>query len=474
MSKKLEQKVIKGGYFLTFKSIFAQAVALLVNIVLARLLVPADFGLVILCSTFIGFVNLVLNVGFGSAIIYFQNASKKQISSLYWLNWMFSIIALVVIYFSSTLAAEYYEKPKLIELIRLLSINMIITPLFMIQYKIIEKSLRFDLITIIEITSLVFGATIALLLAYNGFGIYALVFQSVSMNLLKIPLVLILSKWKPKMYFSYKEIKSMVWYSVKYKASNSLLYVERNIDYLILGKLLSPTTLGHYSFSYNIMYTPVKRVSDMFASILFPALSSFKNDLQKVEVWFYKSIQLVAIIVIPALLILILNANLLVHFVFGDKWLDAIPILKILCIAGIFQSLSQFSNVIFPSIGKPEISFYLSLIKSALMISFIYLGMSGGIILVVKYILISKILSFSLTLLLLKINLKINFFRLFITLKGVLLISFVLIGMNFLLVFKIDDLFRFLLSCFISVGLIFVFYRDIIKLLAMRFNEKKN
>lgn len=416
-----KNKIIKGGFYLTIVNTLSQLLAIIVNIVLARLLLPEDFGLVALTMTFIGFIVLFTNMGFGSSIIHESESTQEELSSIYWINLALSVFSFIIIISTASFAAVFYEEPKLTPIILVASINILLSPVFIIQFKLLERDLEFRTISIINLSGTLIGSVAAIIGAYAGLGVYALVIQALVSSVIRLMLTFYHKRWMPSLYFNFSEIKHMIWYSLKFKASKTALYFERNIDYLILGKFFSSVILGYYAFSYNIMYTPVKRISYIFSEVLFPSFSSFKNDKQKIINGYFKSVNLIALVSVPAMTILAFNADLIIHVVFGNKWNEAIPIVRILCFAGAIQSVSQFGGVIFSSIGKPEVSMYVSIGRTILTASAIVIGVQYGVLCVAYFLVISKFLSFILFLLVLNRHIPFKVSQLFYSLKGPLI-----------------------------------------------------
>ena len=462
---KTKAKIIKGGFYLTIVNVLSQLLAIVVNVVLARLLLPEDFGLVALTMTYIGFITLFTNMGFGSSIIHESETSEKQLSSIYWLNYGLSIFSFLIIISTSQLAASFYNEPKLTTIVIVAAISILLNPFYIVQYKLLERDLEFKTISKINLSGTLIGSIAAVIGAYLGLGVYALILQSLVLSVVKLILIFVYKKWFPKFYFNFKEIKHMIWYSLKFKASNMAMYFERNIDYLILGKFFTSVVLGYYAFAYNIMYTPVKRISYIFSEVLFPSFSSFKNDKEKIMNGYYKSLQLIAMVSIPSMTLIAFNADLIIHFVFGIKWDAAIPIVKILCFAGALQSISQFGGVIFSSIGKPELSLYISIGNTVLTVLAILLGIQYGVLWVAYFLVISKALSFLLFIIVLNHHMSVSITKLFENLKISFLIFLVLSVMYYLVennYLEINEWLVLIVMSLTALTFVYVFQKKLI------------
>lgn len=464
--QNLKSKTIKGGFFLTLTNVFSQVIAVVLNIVLARLLLADDFGLIALATTYIGFITLFISVGFGSAIIHYSDATQSNISTLYYLNFMIATVSFLIIFFTAPLASIFYENGELENIIKWSAVTLLITPFFITHLKIYERDLEFKKIGLVIVFSSILSAILAIISVSNGFGVYSLVVQAISLTFFKLIAVLYFSDWKPNGSFRPKEVGHMIWYAVKFRMSQGALYFERNIDYLILGKIFTSTVLGYYAFSYNIMYTPVKRISNIFKDVLFPSFSKFKNDKEKILSGYLKSLQIVAFVSFPGMLLIALNARWLILTVFGSQWEGAIPIVEILCFAGAFQSISQFGDVVFDSIGKPEISLYVAITRTVLTVLAIVIGSFYGVLMIAYLIVISKILSLILILLAVKYQINYSPYTVWKYLKGTILCVIIVIFTQViflqLLTQEFNGLLKLLIQSVISVSIVFFFYKDIL------------
>lgn len=394
----LKEKAVRGGIYLSIVNVLSQFLSIFLNIILARLLDPEAFGLMALATTYLGLIAVFTNIGFGASIIQNQKASQIQLSTLYWINMGLSTLTFAILVGSSGFAARFYEEPELQAVIWWASISILMTPFFITHYKIKEKELQFKLLSRITLFSTFLGAIGAIVGAIVGLGVYALVAQTLVSTTVKLILTLRFSDWRPNLIFRFRETKSMVFYSLKFKLSSLVLYFERNVDYLVLGKVFDSVILGYYSFAYNVMYTPVKRISYIFNDVLFPTLSTMQDRPDRIVANYFKSVQLISIIAFPLMTFLAMFTEPVIQFVFGNKWDGAIPIVKILCYAGAVQSISQLGSVVFNSIGRPEIDVIFGIVRTSLTTLAVIFGARLGVEMVAWYLLASKIVSFLLIL----------------------------------------------------------------------------
>lgn len=461
----LKSSTIKGGLYLTTSNALVHLISFVISIYLANVLLPEDFGLIAIATTYIGLVDVLINIGLGSAIIYNTKASYHQVSTLYWLNYIWAIFVYFLIFITVPYVSQFYTLPELTDIVRLASVSLIVAPIFTTHLKLKERNLKFAFISKIVIVSTLISGIFSVYAAYLGFGVYSLVVRIISAALIKALLFSLFSNWRPIFTFRVRETSKMIWYSFKVKLSQIFLYLERNVDYLILGSFFSPVTIGYYSFAYNIMYTPIKRISYVFGDILFPALSSIKDDKERAVSVLFKSIQLISLVTFPGMTLIALNVDWIIINFFTEKWIEAAPLIKILAFAGAFQSVSQPCGVIFKSLGKPEKLMYISLVRTLMIVVSIIMGAwFDNILIVAKYILISKILSFFLILHQIKelVNYKIS--SLFLTLIGPSINMVLLISLNHLIFegFLELGLLKFIMTSIISFVIVIIFHKRLI------------
>ena len=391
MNSEIKEKTVKGGFYLAGSNIFSQLISVIVNIALARYLMPEDYGVYALASSSIGFITLFLSIGFGSAIINQREIDKFTLSSLYWLSFVVSISCFASVFFVSELFQNFYQSSGLAKVMIYSSYSILLTPFYNTHFKILERNLELGKTSLIVILATILSSFVAVFSARIGLGIYALVLQTISISLFKLILTLLMSNWKPLVYFSWRPIKHMVWYALKYRMAQTVIFFERNIDYLILGKYLEKSVLGYYSFAYNIMYLPVKRIADLFRDTLFPAFSKLDDNRDLLIIAYFRSVRLVMMVSFPIMLLISFHSEFIIEILFGQKWMRSAKIISVLAIAGAFQSIGQYGDVMLNSVGLPEKSLFLALLRAGVTIVVLLVTVEYGIIAVAYCLVFSKI-----------------------------------------------------------------------------------
>jgi O-antigen/teichoic acid export membrane protein len=414
-------KIIKSGIWVQAANFLQLGVNFVVTAILARLLYPDDFGLIGIIFVYTTFITIFTRVGFGSAIIQKQDADQQQISTLYWLSLIFGLFSAIILFVTAPLAAWFYGYDDLIPLIRIISVNFMIVPLFQMHRKLMEKDLRFPALAKIDVLSSFGSGLIGIGFASLGYGVYSLVFQSISFDVINLIGIRFSLKWKPDYSFSLKRVKDMFYFSIKMKGAQVSRFFELNIDLFILGKLLPSQIFGFYALANRVIYFPIRRISYTFTTILFPSFSKIQEDLIKIKNVYLKTIQIIAIFVFPFILMLALYARPLVLVFLGEKWLPAAKILVILAASGALNSIENLSGAIFPAINVPEVSFKLGAMRAVFTGIAAFIGGLSGLTAAAVAILIAKILLFFISMFILKNYIKFTFYDIFNYLKGPLL-----------------------------------------------------
>jgi PST family polysaccharide transporter len=345
---------------------------------LARLLSPDDFGLLGMVSVFTGFVYLLGELGFGAGIIQNEKIEQSHLSMVFWINIIFGLILAFLLYLSSESIAKFYNEAELISILRLISINIFIMPLGMVQNAIQVRLMNFKKLGIIELISILISGVIAVILTKMGFGVYSLVWQIISVNIINVSLLWITSDWRPKVEWDYRALKSIIKFSGNLLGFNIMNYWVRNGDNLLVGKFFGPIELGIYSRAYSLMLLPVTQITSVLSKVMFPSLSRLQNDIKKFKRIYFQTISLIAFITFPMMLGLFVVSFELVDVVLSPKWLPIVDFLKIFSIVGLIQSILSTVGWIYQGLGKTHIMFKWGLYSSFITILSFIIGITLG------------------------------------------------------------------------------------------------
>ncbi len=356
----LKQKAITGVKWTTLSSAVNALLQLTQLMILARFLTPHDFGLVAILMVVIGFSQIFVDFGLSKAIIYNQHITASQLSTLYWLNIILSLVIFGIIFLSSSFIATFYNEPSLSNLIILVSSSLIIQAFGQQFRTLFQKELQFNVLAKIDIFAASISFMSAISLAINGFGVYALIYPVLIMAALKSILLVYkgIVHHKPKIAFNIFEIKDFLAFG-SYTVGNGIVStVATQIDVILIGKLLGTETLGLYSIIKELILRPSQLINPIITKVSFPAMAKVNNDVEKVKNIYLKLINYVSSINFPIYIASFILAPEIISLFLGDKWLNGVEIFQILSIWALIRSRGNPIGSLVMAMGKPQYEMY--------------------------------------------------------------------------------------------------------------------
>lgn len=388
MSSTVKNNIIKGSFWTLVSNIGTHAITFLVTAVLARLLTPSDFGIVAISAFFTGIISLFQDLGMGAAIIQRQNIDDDYLSTSFLASFLAGVALAGLVALASPFIAGFYGEQVLKPLLLVSSLGFILSPFTSIHLSILTKRLEFRKITTINVATQASSGAISIAFALAGYGVWALVLGRIITLPLMAPFVWKMAGWVPRPALVRKCFNDLFGYSWNLLAFNFLNYFARNLDNLIIGKVLGPQTLGYYSVSYNLMLKPLQLVSWSFGKVLFPVFSSMQDDRTRTREIYLKVLRTISLITFPMMTGLAMVAEEFVLAVYGEQWRPAILPLRLLCLVGAVQSIGTTGGVIFNSHGRPDLTLKLGVVGTALCITAFIAGIKiwGLLGLIIGYI----------------------------------------------------------------------------------------
>lgn len=377
---EIKNSISKGVAWSGISQIGLQISGFVISIILARLLTPADFGLVGMVVIFTGFAGIFSELGYGAALIQNQSVEERHYSSIFWLSLATGIILTALLIFASPWIADFYNEKRLVLLTKLIAINFSIGALNIVQQARLTKELAFKKLAYIEITATIIAGAVATYFALMGIGVYALVWQMLMRTFISVVLMWISTNWIPKLIFDRKAVMELFRFSANLLGFQVFNYWIRNTDNLLIGKFIGTAGLGVYSRAYSLMLLPITQISRAINRVMFPAMSKIQNDKPWVKSIFLRTISSIALISFPMMLGLLVVADKFILTLYGQKWAEVIPILQILCIVGLFQSIANPVGVIYNSQGRTDWQLWWGIFSGILTIIAFAIGLKWGVI----------------------------------------------------------------------------------------------
>lgn len=381
--KSLEKYIWSFGQQFSLK-----IVAFIVQIVLARILVPEDFGMIALISIFIYIGQSLADGGMRSSLIRTIDANEDDYSTVFYINILISITIYLLIYIIAPFIADFYNIEELTNLIRVLSLSFIFRAFNIVQSTIVVKELNFKKNFLIQLPSNIIASVVGVLLAYKGFGVWSLVYMTLVESLTNTLTFWFTSSWRPKLTFKKEIYLKHFNFGYKLTIASVLNTIFQNIYTIIIGKIYTPTLVGLYNRADSFNSFPVRMSISSIKSVTYPLLSKLKNDDIALKQNYRRIMLLVIFFITPVLLLMYLNAESLFKIVLTEKWNNAVPFFKILCIASIFYPLQEYNLQVLDIKGRSDIYLKIELIKKIITIIVLAIAFNFNI----YYLLYSQIL----------------------------------------------------------------------------------
>lgn len=354
-----------------------QGVQFIVSIILARLLAPADFGVIALVLVFLNIADVFVQSGFNTALVQKKDADNLDFSSVFYVSIGVSVLLYVAIFFSAPFVANFYNRPELVSIVRVLSFTLIIGAVNSIQEAYITRNLLFKKLFYRSISVAIPAGAIGIFFAYRGMGVWALVIQRLATAFLLCLFMWFSVKWRPQLIFSISRVKKLFSFGWKLLASALLNTGYNELHSFVIGKMFAPAALGFYSRGHQFPSIIVSNVNTSIQSVLLPTMSSYQDDRVRLKQMTRRAIVTSSYVIVPLMACLAALAKPLVLVLLGEKWLPCVPFIQICCITYSFWPIHTSNLSAINAVGRSDVFLKLELIKKSVGISvlclFIYL-----------------------------------------------------------------------------------------------------
>jgi O-antigen/teichoic acid export membrane protein len=374
----LKQKSISGLFWSFFDLLANQGIRFIIQIVLARLLLPKHFGEIGMITVFIAVSQSIVDSGFTNALIREKDSSQEDYSTVFYFNLIIAAILYIVLFFSANAISNFFKEPQLFYILRVLTLVLIINSFGLIQRTMLIKNIDFKTQTKISIISSGVSGVVAIIFAYVGFGVWSLVIQILLMQFIQSLLLCLSNRWIPSLVFSIGSFKRLFGFGWKLLVSGLINTLYQNIHYVIIGKSFSALELGYYTNAQKLRDTASQSITTAIQKVSYPVLSSIQGEDEKLRVGYKNIIKNSVFITFPIMLCLAAVANPLINLLFGANWISSIPYFQVLCFAGMLFPLHAVNLNILQVKGRSDLFLGLEIIKKIVGIT------SIGIVLFLK------------------------------------------------------------------------------------------
>ncbi len=364
-------------FWLGVATIVTRAFSALQMLILAKLLLPADFGLVQVATLAISSLELFRELGFGSALIYWRREVEDAADTAFLIILSSSLLIYLIAFFGAEPLMQLISKDaaaaiQAVPVLRALALTTVISSIGQVPIILLAKDLNFRLKIIPDMFGAIGGGILAIALALAGFGVWSLVTGYVVEALIVAVAVWFVSSWRPRWRLRWTIAKEMFAYGKSIVGSQILVFLITHIDDAFVSKLLGPASLGHYGFAYNTSNLPATHITRLVGQVTFPAFSKVQDSLETLRDIYLKTTHYVSLVSVPAAICIIAFAPEFIHDVYGDKWVPAIVPLQLLGIYGLIRSVAANMGNVFKAGGKPQWLMGIALFRLVLTVAGLY------------------------------------------------------------------------------------------------------
>ena len=380
MEKDLRRKAVHGVLWSAIERFSVQIIQLIVNISLARLLLPSDFGMVAMLTIFIQVSQLLIDGGFSNALIQKNDRTEVDFSTVFYFNTFISVLMYGVLFIMAPYVAEFYHMPDLILVMRVIALNLVVSSFFVIPKVRLTINIDFKSQLKVSLVAAIVSGSVGVLLAYKGFGVWALVFQSLVNNLFLCICFFIFFRWIPQGIFSWTSFKNLFFFGSRLTLSSLIHSVYYNLYSIMIGRYFSATDLGYFRNAEQFASLPASGINSIISRVSYPVLSRIQDDNESLVKAYRKYIRLSSYLIFPLMFGLASLSGPIVDFLLTEKWKDVIPLFSVLCCCWMLDHLSVINlNLLFVK-GRTDLSLRLELVKKTIATIILFASIPLGLV----------------------------------------------------------------------------------------------
>lgn len=378
--KSLRRKTTDGMVWNSLERLFSKGVQFVFSVLIARLLLPEDYGIIAIANFFISISDIFVDSGFSRALIRKKERDETDYNSVFYFNVGIAALLYLLLWFLAPVIAGYYASPSLTAVIRVITSVLIINALGAIQALMMNVALNFRPIAVSAVVSMLVSGLAAWLLAWRGWGVWALVAQTVIMAVVRTGMLWMLVRWHPALLFSWKKLKELFSFGSKLLASDLLERLYNGIFTLGIGKAFSTNTLGFYGKADAFSSLPSNLVSGPVKTVTYPAMNGIQDDRARLGESLCQMVGLLSFVILPLMAGLAAVAKPLIAVLLTEKWLEMVPLMQILCASYLFVTLTAlFQNVLLIR-GRSDTYFWIQLLSRALGLAFLFVAIRHSVL----------------------------------------------------------------------------------------------
>lgn len=378
-TNKLKKAALSGLVYRFGERFLAQMISTVVTIILARILLPEEYGLVSLVTIFITIANVFVSYGLGTALVQKIDSDEMDYSTIFWAGLVLSVVLYLVLFLFTPLIGKYYSKEELIPVLRVMALRLPLAAINSVQNAYVSKNLMFKKFFYVTLVGTIASAVIGVAMAYMGFGTWALVGQYISNSCISTVTMFLFIPWRPKLIFSFGRLKALFSFGGKFLASALIGTVYEEVHGLIIGKKYSTVDLSFYSKGKQFPQLIGNNVSTTLKNVMFPIYSKLQNEKDHLKAAVRRSIELSYFILFPLMIGFVVIAENFVKVILTEKWMECVPFLRMFCVVYLFKPLKNINKSAISAIGRVDINLKVEIAEKIVGLSLIIITVNMGV-----------------------------------------------------------------------------------------------
>ena len=377
---ELKEKTLSGVKWNAIGRFSTQGVSFVISILLARILTPSDYGVVGMIGIFMAIAQTFIDSGFGSALIRKKDCTDEDFSTAFYFNIVVGVVCYLILFLAAPLIANFFDTPILKDIVRVLSINLFLNSLSIVQTAKLTAAVDFKSQAKVSLVATIVSGCVGLAMAYSGFGVWSLVYQSVSSSAVRTLLLWMITKWKPLRIFSKQSFKYLFGFGSKILSASLLHTIYSNLTTILIGKFYTSKDLGYYSRGESLATLPSSNLTGILQSVTYPILSKMQDDDARLVSVYRKYIRITSMVIFFGMFLMAALAKPLILTLLTDKWLESVIFLQVFCFAYMFDHICQLNLNILYVKGRSDLVLRLEIIKKTISISMIVAAIPFGVL----------------------------------------------------------------------------------------------
>lgn len=378
-NKKTKDKVLSGLVWTFGERILAQGVSFVLSIILARILMPSEYGIIAMVMVFINIANVFTSTGFGESLVQKKNADELDFSTVFYCTFSLSVVIYIILFICAPYIAKFYHTKEIVLVLRVLSVKIVFSSIATVQHAYVQKHMIFKKFFFSTLGGTVISGVLGILLAYAGAGVWALVAQYLSNTIIDIIVLLITVPWHPKFLFSLERAKALMDFGWKLVFANLINAIYNELRSLIIGRSYSSAALAYYNKGNQIPALAITNIDTAIGTVVFPTMSEAENE-ERLKNIGRRAMKTTSYLLFPIMIGLIVVSRPLIILLLTEKWENSIIFMQILCLYWMTQPIQTTNWQIIKAIGRSDLCLKLEAIKKTIGIIMVFIAMKLGVI----------------------------------------------------------------------------------------------